>query len=392
MTNEVKLIRQYIPILHIHEEEPYLPEDCKRITELADLCEKKNGKNVIVKANPGLDGLPTDNNSKDLFLNLPMLDMKNFSMTDKQKALYIEQGPRGVARIAREKLGNNPILGFSPRKDNPKFYARIKHTAIDRKNGEVFTNKFNAIDPDVFGKYTVIQYIFFFIFNDSWNKHEGDWDSIVEIYINDDTGKKFIVTHLHETFTAGELVEPMNINDWIDEWKDEKKKGFKPVLCIAGGFTDDLEKIRSLHPNVFVALGAHGGYLTPGYDVHGRKVPILGKIIGTTDERQIGRTVIYPSDSTSDQMILSVLAKGKIAGNKTNFLPWKKFEILKDQKWLNYKGKWGEETNFNGWDGPTGPKNRWRASQWRLKKKIIDQAYDGELPKHTFINWHGWSD
>ena len=40
MTNEEKLIRQYTPILHIHEEESFLPEDCKTMAERADLYEK----------------------------------------------------------------------------------------------------------------------------------------------------------------------------------------------------------------------------------------------------------------------------------------------------------------------------------------------------------------
>lgn len=393
MTEDEKLIRKYVPILHFHEEESFLPEDCKVMVERGNLCSWKNGKEIEESFNYTLDGLPTEDSEK-YFLNIPFLDMNNFTVDDRTKTTLKELGPRAIAQIARERLGNNPLLGFSERDGTLKYYARIKNSKITKIRQEPFTEYFQSNDPSIFGDYKVVQYIYYFVFNDSWNKHESDWDSIVEIYINQSNNRTFVVSYLHESCMVGELKGPVFINRWLEDWnKDEK--GLKPVYCFAGSLKDGEETFDTLHPNIFVALGGHGGYLTPGFTVHGIdpeifKKRLMEKFIISTDERQIGKLVVYPQESVSTQMITSSLASGGIDINKTNLLSWKDFEILDKQNWLVYNGRWGEDTGFKGWDGPSGPGKKWQASEKDLKD-ILTNAHEGNLPKHSIKNWHGWN-
>lgn len=391
--NEI-LIKKYVPILHFHEEEAFLPEDCKIMVERGNLCAWKDNKEIDESFSHTLDGLPTGKESKKYFLNLPMFDMNNFTIEEKFKSTIKELGPRAISQIARERLGNNPILGYNARQGTFKYYVRIKNTQVSKVKDDPFTIYFEQSDPTLFGDYTVIQYLFYFVFNDSWNKHESDWDSTVEIYVNKENNRTFVVSYLHETCMAGELKGPMFINRWLEEW-NKSEKGFKPVFCFSGSFKNEDQIIDSLHPNIFVTLGGHGGYLTPGFTLHGLdpklfKQKLMDKIIISSDERQIGKLVVYPNESVGEQMITSSLASGGIDVNKTKLYPWKDFEILTNQTWLRYGGKWGEDTEFTGWDGPKGPGNKWKASELEFKD-ILTNAYEGKLPKNGIQNWNGWN-
>ena len=47
MTKEEKLIWKFTPILHIHEVESFLPEDCKTLAERTGLFEIKNERKCL---------------------------------------------------------------------------------------------------------------------------------------------------------------------------------------------------------------------------------------------------------------------------------------------------------------------------------------------------------
>lgn len=47
----------------------------------------------------------------------------------------------------------------------------------------------------MFGEYTFIEYFYYYVFNDAWNKHQGDWDSSVHLYIKPD--RTYMVTPMH---------------------------------------------------------------------------------------------------------------------------------------------------------------------------------------------------
>jgi len=151
----------------------------------------------------------------------------------------------------------------------------------------------------------------------------------------------------------------------------------------------------ALHPFVFIAKGAHGGYPTPGFSVHGLK-PIIQKVIGQTDYRQIGKLCIFPDyPPVTKDAILKILREADIDTSQTNFLSWEEAVILEKQPWLKYKGLWGTKSEYSGWSGPTGPSRKgcWRMDQRRFKKafkKAMDGDYSGEWILKIFKNWHGW--
>lgn len=382
---KIELIRKYAPVLHFHEDEVYLPSDCYTFVERDNLCRKIGKKVETLKFNHTLEDLPIGKKSEKLFLNMPMLNMNKFDIAEQYQLGMKEIGPSAVAKLARNKFGNNPILGFAQNPRVPMYYARVRNVTIKDRSaqGEPFSKYMKNNVPKVFGNYVVLQYIFYYIFNDSWNKHESDWDSVVEIYINQDTGKKFMISHLHETYYVSEIVpSKWDIRTWIQLWNKPKRK-------------TELKKAYVLinHPYIFVALGAHGGYPTPGFTVHGLDPEIVGiriydKVIISVDERQIGKTIIYPPNNNRD-LVRTNLANCGIDVNKTHFLEWKNFELLEDQEWLNYMGKWGEDTEFVGYDGPIGPKNKWKVSEKDFKEKL-SEGYNGNAPHHTHQNWHGY--
>lgn len=98
----------------------------------------------------------------------------------------------------------------------------------------------------------VIQYFFFYLFNDFWNKHIGDWDSTIEILINNSTNEKYAIYSMHETNWFLKLGRSdNNIRRWINkDWANNKSK-IKTVYTIGS------------HPFGFVAKGGHGVYPTP---------------------------------------------------------------------------------------------------------------------------------
>jgi hypothetical protein len=138
------------------------------------------------------------------------------------------------------------------------------------------------------------------------------------------------------------------------------------------------------HPYVFVARGAHAGYPTPGYSVHGLGLP-GDDFLANTDERQIGRLCILPED-VSEETIRTNLRVANIEVNRLRFGKWREPELVGSQAWRGYKGKWGEDTKYRGWDGPQNPPISKRPN-WRNLKKAL-QSVDIEADS-VLVNWHG---
>ena len=242
-----------------------------------------------------------------------------------------------------------------------------------------------ALYPTIFGDYYHIEYFFYFVFNDFWNKHQSDWDSMVELYIKKDESKKFMVNHLHHCRWVTKWPEPRKrgtdiprlsgIKEWLGDRNEPKKNEIREAMVL-----DD-------HPYVFVAEGAHGGYPTPGFCIHGLNIPgILSRddFLTSTDEMQIGRLCILP-DGYDAEMVRTNLRFADIEVNKLRCGWWKKPELVANQPWRKYEGKWGEDTRYLGWDGPKNPPISGDPNHNSLKE-AIQAKYKGCSILQV---WHG---
>lgn len=374
----IELIKKYAPIIWVHEDDAYLSEDCQVMESVA-----KIGKSSSNMKPFKLDDLGELKNSKKYYMDIPEIDFNNFGLNSDYQGP--EMGPEALSSHVKEKFGNNPFLHPNERRRLPKYHARVSEIEISPKKGEPFSEYYNIRDSEIFGKYDVIQYYFFFIFNDAWNKHVGDWDSTLEIFIKKNRRRAYAILHMHHlSWLVKFSFKSKTLREWITEWQKVRRKRHMGLLY-------QFEK----HPFVFIARGAHGGYPTPGFSVHGLK-PLIPNVIGQTDYRQIGKLCIFPDDPpVTKKAILDILKEANIKTSQTNFLSWKEPVVLEKQPWLKYKGLWGTKSEYSGWSGPTGPaqKRSWRMDQRRFKKAFQKAAkgdYSGDWILKIFKNWHGW--
>ncbi len=166
-----------------------------------------------------------------------------------------------------------------------------------------------AADPAYPGK-LVLQYWFFYVFNDFNNKHEGDWEMI---QLNFDAGSA-------EEALA---LEPTELGYSQHEGAERAEWGAKK-----------LELVDATHPVVYPASGSHANYYT-------------SKIfLGRSAAQGVGcDDTTGPSRELRPQVAV---------------VPTEPDAYLAAFPWLGYEGRWGElQPSF--YDGPTGPnlKQQW---------------------------------
>jgi len=374
---ELELIRRYAPILWLHEDDAFLPEDCKVMEEFA----KVGTSNANMKPFK-LDELAYLKDSKKYYMDIPEIDFNNFGLNSEYDGPKL--GPEALSDHVRKKFSNNTFLYPNARPSLPKYHARVSKISITYRD-DPDSRTLRTRERGAFGDYNVIQYYFYYIFNDSWNKHVSDWDSTMEMFIKEDNTRAYAILHMHHiTWMVKFSGKSQKLKKWIADWKEVENKKHMGWSYQYGA-----------HPFVFIVNGAHGGYPSPGFSIHGTKV-FKAKVIGQTDYRQIGKLCIFPDYvPIKKEIILNILKEANIDTSKTKFLPWEEPVILDKQPWLKYKGVWGTKSEYKGWGGPTGPsrKHCWRMDQRRFKKaliKAISGDYFGDWPFKILKNWHGW--
>jgi hypothetical protein len=375
---KMELIEKYAPIFWMHEDDAFLPEDCAVTENLA-----KVGTSPKDMKPFKLDDLGKLKDSGKYYLDIPEVDFNNFGVNSNYAGT--ELGPRAVSAYLREKFSNNKFLYPNARPSLPKYHARVSEIRIIDK-GDPNSGIMRSADAGIFGDYQVIQYYFFYLFNDAWNQHVSDWDSTLELFIKKDGSRAYAISYMHYISWMVSLSgKPQKLKPWIADWKEtevNKQMGWSFQYA--------------MHPYVCVANGAHGGYPTPGFSVHGPDVFKL-KILGQTDCRQIGKLCIFPKyEPVNENNLINTLKDaGLITNNKPKFIPWEEPILLENQPWLKYKGLWGTKSSYEGWSGATGPSQKacWRMDQRRFKRaflKAIKGDYSGTWLLNIHVNWHGW--
>ena len=373
----LQLIKRFAPVLWLHEEDAFLPEDCAVMENLAEV-----GTSPEKLKSFKLDDLGPLKNSEKCYMDIPGVDFSNFGLDSDYTGPKI--GPQGVSDHLREKFSNNKFLYPNARPSLPRYHARVSEVSLT-DTGDPDSKEIRKAGSGVFGDYQVVQYFFFYLFNDAWNQHISDWDSTLELFIKDDNSRAYAIFYMHYVSWAVNFSgKPQKLGPWIKGWKDIETNQQMGWAFQYGA-----------HPFVFVANGAHGGYPTPGFSIHGTQI-FKTKVLGQTDYRQIGKLCIFPDyEPVQKEIIVDILKTEGIATSKTRFLPWEEPIVLENQPWLKYKGLWGTKSEYEGWSGVTGPsqKSTWRMDQRRIKRalaKAIEGDYLGDWPQKILLNWHGW--
>ncbi|HBH46801.1 MAG: hypothetical protein A2445_00310 [Candidatus Jacksonbacteria bacterium RIFOXYC2_FULL_44_29] len=285
-TVEVKmdpLILQYEPVLYLHPDERYYPTTVADFAGAASLHSKVDDLTILSEGQVSLDKLGYYQDSGYYLQFVEDLPGKN---PDADKAELEWQ--------ARRANGKFPLVYYA--------YKMTDYDAVHDK------------------EYIVLQYWFFYVFND-WlervgptaraiNNHEGDWELIM-VFLDKLTGQPEYVSY------------SAHHNDGSKSGFDLKK------YDVVRREWSQINKTSDARPIVYVALGSHANY------------PIAG------DHRFLAFFVDKTSGDTE-----------KIIGISSSDRTWAKF-ILNNQHWLDYAGQWGVYSEYGdlfGFNGPPGPK------------------------------------
>jgi hypothetical protein len=191
------------------------------------------------------------------------------------------------------------------------------------------------------GGYTVLQYWYFYAYND-WrsrvygvNDHEADWEQVT-IHLagpDDDLRPVWVASSAHDEVG----------DDLRRRWDD-------PDL-----------KIEGEHPVIFAGLGSHSGAYLPGEYLTTHDVPAFAGLLRLT--RRISR-VLLPWTADSEQTGLSIPYIDYARGDGVAIGPgqdreWTAVVIDERTPWvMHYRGLWGNDTRdpLGGERGPAGPR------------------------------------
>lgn len=353
---QIELVKKYEPILCFNQDEAFLPESINRIIENSILISDEGGGGFgnRVKLEARLKHLASLDNSEKYSLVLPELDLNDLSCTIDGVKRY---GLNNLREGAKRLYGNNPLHNISSY-FSPMYYARVRDDIKVKKDNLIYD-----------GIYTIIQYYFFYIYNEGANHHQGDWDSTIEVCINKDNGREFLFYYQHHTYWLTQMLpasHKVSLNDWINGWEANimrKKDDGEEWKQYDFGLSYSIDS----HPLGFVAKGAHGVYPTPGISEYAINIPGKGDLPFLTDERSWGMSI---GPSNCDEAIFKALAGVKPVP-QSRVYHWDEPELLDKQEWLKFKGSFGQRVpKREGWSGPGALR---QSKTWENVSKLYER-------------------
>ncbi|TVM00546.1 MAG: hypothetical protein CV087_13155, partial [Candidatus Brocadia sp. WS118] len=278
-TEEEDLLKKHAPILYMHGQERFHPTNVEVMLDNSELYEKKCKKKKKTGACKKYEGAQVlDNKDKKLSL-AQLMDEYNANV------YYLR-----LKKEAKKKVKKDW-------KERQTVYAR------QTKDGK---------------EKIILQYWFFYVYND-WgtseklgNTHEGDWEMIqIELGENKQP-ERISFSYHHGGVTFG----------WDD--KDEDNK--------------DIVSKDGNHPHVYVTLGGHGCWNSPGDHIWYQKEAL--DCWKCTDKTDRDGDVLHPN-SMSESEISEIQSSSKK-------YPYAIEEMTywtdKDKEWIYWEGYWGEQT------------------------------------------------
>ena len=346
---DLQLLRRFEPVVRYNEGEYFLPASVESFVRRAELWERTGPSSKQIVAPAGSLDLDTLVELTDG--HLAQHSLRLVSSRPTRTEYFGWQRRRDRPRFRPEtRLGRVGVLtrlidaaarvsllarGRTPRgaqaaaamldRDRPDhgdhpYYARVVHSA----------------------GYVVLQYWFFYYFND-WrsraygvNDHEGDWEQVTMFLVatDGDLRPEWIAFSAHDEHGA----------DLRRRWDD-------PDLTFVDG-----------HPVVFAGLGSHAGAVLPGEYLITVRTHRLGRLTAVLrrisrflqpwsydDETRAGVGIPYVEYNRGDGV---AIGPGAATG-------WRPVLIDDRTPWVDsYTGLWGDDTNdpFGGERGPAGPR------------------------------------
>ncbi|MGD9143042.1 MAG: hypothetical protein PVG61_04265 [Dehalococcoidia bacterium] len=296
---DLELASKFCPVIHLKDEpeitENFQPDPVQLMVDLSFL---KDLQDPEFRLDPTLADLQQYTQS-DLYLDVAELDPENSTVDD-----YI-------AAYTPTKAGYGPTL-----------YARVTRD----------------------GNYTVLQYWFFYYFNDWRNYHEGDWE---------------LVQLNFPAYSSEALLERGDVP--VSAGFSQHQAGQK--MTWADMHSEGLVYDQT-HPLVYVAQGSHANYFTPGYYWSGLDFDDTG----TSDW-----IVLNPRDV--DVVLLEDEAQ------------------MEPKEWLDFRGAWGEHSGFSfsvmelefHQSGPSGPP--WSEGGGTSQKWEHPAVWSDDLPEYPDPFW-----
>ncbi|NKB86674.1 MAG: hypothetical protein GKS06_00435 [Acidobacteria bacterium] len=379
---QLELVRRHAPVLWLHPGEAFHPVRAERMLDHSVLYRKHgDGYRRVPNRPTTLAELAQVGNSKNCHLKMRELEMGELHVGGDFPS---DWGPDALARHARTLYGRELTLGVPgpATQDGPHYYARVSgNVSIRRGQPDDPHLDYPTLDGHPSdGNYIRVEYHYFFVYNDSWNQHQGDWDSTVVLYLrkSDDgeiNGDGYLMVHMHHERWACVLpTSNGSICSWVGRWQ----RGFDRRLGTA--------YVLDGHPYIFIARGAHGGYPTPGHTLFGFNPPIIGEVLFNADERRFGRVCIAPPDLSSAAIRANVQSAG-VDDAALRIGRWSEPTLITSAPdWFDFKGLWGQPSSIEGWSGPAAGRLRSGTSRRDLKNTMA-KGYAAGLILDP--QWHG---
>lgn len=347
--DDLALLRRFEPILRFNEGELFLPAEVSEYVACCELLERGPNRSrtvVVPKGSLTIDLIAergADHPRPGQFLRF--VD-EPFSRVQVAKWRLRSNRPRfhNASRLARVGVLSRGLDALS----HASLILRGKNASGTQAAAEVqYRTRMRPDHHPYYGRvvrdggYTVLQYWFFYAYND-WrsrvfgvNDHEADWEHLTLFLVEGDRGLRpaWVASSAHDE--AGD--------DLRRRWDD-------PDLTIE----DD-------HLVIHPGLGSHSGAYLPGEYLTTHHAPAFARLLRTT--RRISRTLL-PWTREHDHAGLSIPYIDYSRGDGAALGPgqvreWQPVLIDDTTPWvLHYRGLWGNDTHdpLGGERGPAGPR------------------------------------
>ncbi len=240
------------------------------------------------------------------------------------------------------------LLGLGPTTSSPDEY-RLNYDSV---KGSYRPTVYARVKEREGNGYTVLQYWIFYFLNDWRNLHEGDWE-LVQLCFPPLTSREIIENEELPLFAAYSQHQTGQQMSWTDMQAQEL--------------------VNDNHPVVYVALGSHANYFTPGNSWSGLDFDKTGitnwHIINPQELEVIMLPETEPAPAADEEL-----------------------------GWLHFRGYWGEYTGFSisvldlkFWQhGPFGPP--WSNQEWESDKWQNPDEWAGSLPEYPEPFWKAFLD
>ena len=278
----------------------------------------------------------------------------DFQANGKSPLAY-DYHPRDVRLVLEHSIFHEWFRWFRRRK-NPTTWSgmlgRMERTRY-RKNLDVFPNvrredrgafweRYASIQKDTNPNYAracyaravynssktelIVQYWYAYVYNDFWNCHEMDWETVMMVF------------NVSESGIAPRLcAASAHVRGFKLDWGEVQKTN------------DHLEPVNNgTHPVIYVAHGSHAGYFNGSgrYFTAPEIVRRAAARLKKEPRKLMDFTTAFGEETAFlvDAAVMPDEANGKWSGE------W---------RWLNHRGRWGSRGDWDlefGDSGPRGPK------------------------------------